>query len=74
MNAVLQLAAGVAQVSCMQHHLQNEVNIVPLGQLRLGSLLLGEGLHQLEMLGHVCGQHCVDDQPPHLQDGSEVGG
>ena len=41
--------------------------MLPL-QLLQGCL---HGLHLLEMAGHVCGQHHLDDQSPQLSEGTE---
>ena len=62
----LQRAAGVAQVSSVQHQLQQHVTVPPGSQIRLLRAALTEGVQQPHVLGHVRCQHCIHYQPPSL--------
>ena len=72
LDAELDLAAGVTQVGCVQHQLQQHICVPPACQIGLLGVALAECIQQPHMLGHVCCQDCIHNQAAGLQASTET--
>ncbi len=66
LDAEQQRAARIAQVSSVQHQLQQHVTVAPGCQIRLLRPALAEGIQQPHVLRHVCCQDSIHNQSPGL--------